>query len=283
MKKQITLLFFSLSMGIFAQDFSGKATYQTKMSFKDFDEKVKSDKNSLLNDDMLKQIKEAMNKGSEKTFFLEFTKEESLYTEEEKLEQPNNTSSNITISFNSSSSGKLYKNLKENYSILESDYFNKTFLIKDTLHVSGWELSTESKQIGNYTAYKATKTVKVKHSFSEEEEEQKTDKSTDLLAMMDKKAPENLVYTAWYTPQIPIANGPDKFGGLPGLILEMHTPNMVYLCSEIILNPKKPIVVKSPKGKTISQKEYDDLMKKRLKEMNTKEGNKTIRFQTISN
>ncbi len=172
--------------------------------------------------------------------------------------------------------GKLYKNLKENYSILENDYFNKTFLIKDTLHISGWKLSTESKQIGNYTAYKATKNVK-------EEEQQKTNNSTNLFTMIDKKISGDSVYTAWYTPQIPIANGPEKFGGLPGLILELHTPNTVYLCSEIILNPKKPIVIKRFKGKTISQKKFEEMAQKRFEEMDTKKEGVIIEHQSIRN
>ena len=260
MKILFTLLTLTLSVGVFAQDFSGKATYQTKMIIKDFEQKAKEgDEKSILNDEFLKQMKDALNKASEKTFFLEFTKEESLYTEEEKLAPPTTGGSNISISFNSSSSGTLYKNLKENYSLLESNYLAKPFLIKDSLHTSGWELSTETKQIGNYTAYKATKTVKAKNIVLEDEKE--NDNSSDLLSMIDKE-PKDLVYTAWYTPQIPIANGPEKFGGLPGLILELHTPNMVYLCSEIVLNPKKAIAIKVPKGKTTSQEEFDKIKKK---------------------
>jgi len=284
MKILFTLLTLTLSVGVFAQDFSGKATYQTKMIIKDFEQKAREgDEKSILNDELLKQMKDALNKASEKTFFLEFTKEESLYTEEEKLAPPTTGSSNISISFSSSSSGTLYKNLKENYSILESNYLDKPFLIKDSLHTSGWELSTDTKQIGNYTAYKATKTVKAKNIALDDEKE--NDNSSDLLSMIDKE-PKDLVYTAWYTPQIPIANGPEKFGGLPGLILELHTPNMVYLCSEIVLNPKKAIAIKAPKGKTTSQEEFDKIMKKRMDEMKksskSKSRNGTTIIQTFS-
>jgi len=81
--------------------------------------------------------------------------------------------------------------------------------------------------------------------------------------MLDKKEPEDWVYVAWYTPEIPISNGPGKFGGLPGLILELHDPKQetVYLCSEIILNPKKPIDIKVPKGKTVSKEEFEKMKK----------------------
>src|SRR5690554_381895 len=278
MKKIFTLLAVSLSIGAFAQEFSGKATYQSKMILKDFNEKA-AENPSKISQDFIEAVKRA----SEKTFILEFTKEESLYTEEEKLAPPTTGSSNISISFNSSSSGTLYKNLKENYSLLESNYLDKPFLIKDSLHTSGWELSTETKQIGNYTAYKATKTVKAKNIVLDDEKED--DNSSNLLSMIDKE-PKDLVYTAWYTPQIPIANGPEKFGGLPGLILELHTPNMVYLCSEVVLNPKKAIAIKAPKGKTTSQEEFDKIMKKRMDEMKksskSKSRNGTTIIQTIS-
>ena len=77
----------------------------------------------------------------------------------------------------------------------------------------------------------------------EEEAESSEEKSSDLLSNI-KPEPKDLVYTAWYAPEIPISNGPETFGGLPGLILELHTPRMVYLCSEVVLNPKKPIKIK---------------------------------------
>jgi len=90
--------------------------------------------------------------------------------------------------------------------------------------------------------------------------------------------PKDLVYIAWYTPEIPIATGPEAYGDLPGLILELHTPSRIYLCEEITLNPKKPIKIKVPKGKIISQKEYDKLIEEKMPQ----QGNGNSSFQTIT-
>src|SRR5690606_16586362 len=261
MKILFTLLALTLSVATFAQDFSGRATYQSKMILKDFNEKVAEDQSKISQDFI-----EAVKRASEKTFILEFTKEESLYTEEQTLELPiaEGKQKNRVI-LTSEDSGTLYKNIKENYFILKNDRFNKINFIKDTLETSGWELLTESKQIGNYTAYKATKTIKREETVQNENRE----KNSNLLEMLDKKDPEDWVYVAWYTPQIPTPNGPGKFGGLPGLILELHDPQQetIYLCSEIVLNPKKHIEIKVPKGKTISKEEFEKMKKEWYEKM----------------
>ncbi|HUH51687.1 MAG TPA: GLPGLI family protein [Flavobacterium sp.] len=274
----LALLLFSFVLG--AQDFSGRAVYQTKMALKDFKtDSEEDDKKPALDAELMAQLKEAMNKASEKTYILDFTKEESLYTEEERLEQPQTGNNRISVSISHSTSGKLYKNLKENYSLLESDYLDKVFLIKDSLYTSGWELGTETKKVGNYTVYKATRTTKAKQLISEEENA--AEKESDFLSLIADE-PIDLVTTAWYTPEIPVANGPETYGGLPGLILELHTANRVYLCSEIVLNPKKPIKIKMPKGKSITQSDYDAMLKERMKNAKkTKSGSVIIETMSI--
>lgn len=257
MKIFFAVLALSLFLPTYAQEFSGRATYQTKMILKDIDSK--NENKPKVSEDFM----EAMKRASEKTFLLEFTRNESFYFEEEKLDLPTAVGKpKINIIIRTKDWSNIYKNLKENFSLLENDMLGKIFLIKDTLHTSGWELSTESKQIGNYTVYKATKTIKPQKYEDEKEEE-----SINFLSMVDSTEPKDLVYTAWYTPQIPIPNGPGKFGGLPGLILELHDEEMVYLCSEIILNPKKPITIKVPKGDSISQEKFDTIREERNKKL----------------
>jgi len=93
---------------------------------------------------------------------------------------------------------------------------------------------------------------------------------------------------AWYTPEIPVGHGPELYGNLPGLILELHEDKMHYVCNKIVLNPSEKIKIVAPKkGKKINQKDFDALMDKKQKEMmeqfkNTRKKGKNGNTFTIS-
>ena len=79
---------------------------------------------------------------------------------------------------------------------------------------------------------------------------------------------ETISITAWYTPQIPVSTGPGNYHGLPGLILEVNDGTETVVCNKIILNPKDDIDISEPKkGKEVTQSEFDEIMKKKMKEM----------------
>ena len=76
------------------------------------------------------------------------------------------------------------------------------------------------------------------------------------------------ITSAWYTPQIPVNNGPEDFYGLPGLILEINDGDLTLVCTKIIINPKEKVEIVEPKkGKEVTQKEFDEIMEKKNKEM----------------
>lgn len=278
MKKIIITSLLLVSMFSNAQNFQGVAVYESKTStaemMKNFGE------NREITPEMQKNIEERMKRMFEKTFILNFDKTASIYKEEEKLDAPGQQGGGRIMSSMIGGGGTQYKNVKEKTYVVDKEFFSKEFLIKDTLTTYKWQMSGETKMIGNYTCFKATAVVKTdatdfrnfRMSGNKEEEKKKKDsiassKKTNFMSDDIEQIKEKTI-TAWYCPEIPINQGPDKYWGLPGLILEVNDGTTVLLCSKIILNSKDKVEIKaSSKGKEVSQQEYDEIVKKKIEEM----------------
>ena len=86
--------------------------------------------------------------------------------------------------------------------------------------------------------------------------------------MSQIEVPKELTVTAWFTPMIPVKNGPAEYGGLPGLILELNIDRLTMLCSKIVLNPTDGIDIKEPtKGKEVSREDFNKIVKEKTEEM----------------
>ncbi len=267
---RITLIVMLVSTRMFAQDFYGMAVYESKTNLRNM--KVES---KDMDDEMTKRLTEMMKKQFEKKYLLNFNKYESVYEEEQKLETPSANSGGFSVRVESSGNGgKTYKNIKEKVQIVEEAFFGKEFLITDSLKIWKWELKNETKKIGNYTCYKAVAIDPVTEEDLKRYEDFKKQQETAKTAFFIMDEPKDRVTTVWYTPEIPIGQGPGGFWGLPGLILEANFDETVILCSKIILNPKDKIEIKKPKkGKKVTKKEYDSLIEKQLEKMKDEKGN----------
>ena len=107
----------------------------------------------------------------------------------------------------------------------------------------------------------------------EEYEKEKVKQETAKTAFFTVSEPKERITTVWYTPEIPVSQGPGDFWGLPGLILEASFDDTIILCSKIVLNPKNKTEIKMPKrGKRVTKKEYDSLMKKQMEKMTNSDG-----------
>ena len=231
-----------------AQDFQGVATYK---SHRKMDLKMDG---MDLDSDMQKQISAQLKKQFQKEFTLVFTKEESVYEQEKSLAAPSpKPSSGIVISV-SSNSDVIYKNIKENRYIVDSEVYGKRFLIKDSIQPRKWELQAETKSIGEYICNKA---------IFKEKYKTKTMTDDGNIETIEK----DRVTTAWYTMQIPVNNGPGNYQGLPGLILEINDGELTLVCSKLVINPKEKIEITEPKkGKEVTQEEFEAIMDKKSKE-----------------
>lgn len=96
-----------------------------------------------------------------------------------------------------------------------------------------WELEEESKELLGYTVYKATCDFRGRH------------------------------YIAWYAPEISISNGPWKFGGLPGFILEVYDSRSHYHYTAVGLRKVSDIPIEINEGNFIKIKREKYLVLKK--------------------
>ena len=257
MKIKIFCALFLMIYSISAQKFSGSATYKTHRK-----SSIELDSTTMAaNPGIQKQLEVQMRKMFQKTYILDFTKSESMFKQKQELDGPKVPKSNgaiIMIGGMAGGTDVLYKNIKEKRMANKTDLMGKIFLIKDNLVSYDWELTGETKNIGNYTCYKAV---------FEKEEESIEIKMIDG-EVKEEKGIKKRTIIAWYTTDIPISNGPKNYGGLPGLILEVNDGNETIMCSELVLNPSKTIDIKEPtKGKQVSREKFSEISLEKTKAM----------------
>lgn len=273
MKRYILIFLLLFSFGINAQNISGQAFYESKTTV---------DMDALgggreMSEEMKKTVAQMMKSALEKTYILTFNKDESIYKEQEKLDAaPMNPGFKMMLS--SYSPGAQYKNLKTGQIVEENEFFGKQFLVTDSIKTLDWQITKESKTIGQYIAFKATAIKKVdpndysmarpKKKDEKENAEVKKDTAQPQDPMDMIEIPEEIEVTAWFTPQIPVSNGPGEYAGLPGLILELNVYRTTLLCSKIVMNPKDSEKIEPPKkGKEVTREEYVKIVKEKTDEI----------------
>ena len=275
MKSLFTFFFAFVTITTFAQkDFQGKATYMSKTTM----DMSRWSRNGQMSEARKKQIAERMKSMLEKTFILTFDKSSSLYKEDAKLAAPT-AGGRSRFGGMMGGNGIKYKNTKDKVALESTEFFGKKFLISDEMEQPKWELGSETKQIGNYTCFRATLLQDVnpldwskmrprKKDDKKKEDTSKKD-STNTVKISDEiEMPKQTLITAWYTPQIPVSNGPGEFWGLPGLILEINSGRTTILCTEIVMNPSEKEAIEAPdKGKKITRKKYTETVTKKMEEM----------------
>ena len=99
-----------------------------------------------------------------------------------------------------------------------------------------WEITSKTKNIGDYKCYQATVTEK-------------------LYSRQGHYYYRDVI--AWFTPEIPLSFGPKHYKGLPGLILQIEAKEYTLTATEIKLNPSEDLKIKGldKNDKVISQEE----------------------------
>jgi GLPGLI family protein len=251
-----------------AQDFQGVAYYSSQSQIKGL---------SITSVDMTPEMKERamekMRKAFEKNYVLIFNKSESTYQQEEKLGSPSLSSGDVQFNSTSNNTSKYYKNLYDKIYISEEDIFGKEFLVTDMLSDFNWMITNEQKQIGGYICKKAQIIIPVSQKDLDEYQEEKKEQEKNKTNFYVVSEPKERMIEAWFSPDIPVSNGPDQYWGLPGLILELHYDGTSILCTKIVLNPKIKFELKAPtKGKKVNRKNFEEISERKLESMKNKDG-----------
>ena len=281
MKNIITLFAISLmSLCLNSQDFQGQAFYktQTAMDLGSWGDRMSAEQK--------KAMKERMKPYLEPVYVLTFDKTKSIYKQEETLDAPGSGGGRGWGRMMAATGGPVYKDVSSKKSLQSTEFMGKKFLISNDEDNIKWVMENEQKMIGNYLCFKATAKVKKPKTMTSawrnaEKDSKKSKENNDSLEKTNNQADSKVekldevvvtaeieTITAWYSPQIPVSHGPAEYGGLPGLILELTNDRTVMLCTKVVMNPEKRIVISEPtKGEFVTKVEFENIVEVKVKEM----------------
>lgn len=133
-----------------------------------------------------------------------------------------------------------YRNVKENKFVEQKDFMGKTFLIKGEPEEKKWKMTGEMREIAGYPCLKA--------------------EYEDSTGVVD----------AWFTMQIPVSIGPETYGQLPGIILELYNPKEKKRLTANKVELKEVLAeefVEPNKGKEVTREEFYEIVREKMKEM----------------
>mgnify|MGYP000859115521 FL=1 len=108
----------------------------------------------------------------------------------------------------------IYKNYPEGCMTVTDGLILQDYRYVDSLHAQTWTMGDSTREVLGYTCQQATADFRGRH------------------------------WTAWFTTDIPVSEGPWKLGGLPGLILEAYDEGQQHVFTAVGLERVKdePII-----------------------------------------
>jgi GLPGLI family protein len=226
----VALTFFCFSVA-FAQN-SGKIAYEEKFNMH---KNLPPDRQEMK--DMIPEYNASM-------FELTFSGDESIYKPQKESEESEVTSNagggQMTMRFGRENR-VVYKNLALDTMIESREFMQKQFLIVGAPTVRKWKIGTKQKEILGHKCMEA--------NF-------RLDSTTAMVV--------------WFTPEIPVSNGPSDYQGLPGLVLgvDINDGIRTITATEIKLDAVDPSEIVAPtKGKEVTSAEFEKIRKEKMQEM----------------
>jgi len=160
-----------------------------------------------------------------------------------------------------SDAGDLYKNLSQSKSIQTSEIGGKSFLITDSIKQQPWKLGTETKQLLGYTCHKATRKIVQASGVMRRMVMGGGGAPTQDTTQIKPQGKEVEV-VAWYADDIISPAGPENYGQLPGVILQLDVDNAttVYTATEVKKSVDSKELTEPKKGKLVTRQEFQKIL-----------------------
>ncbi len=220
MKYIIAILLILSGAGVHAQyTMQGKIEYERKMN-------VYSTIDNMDEDDRrwMEKFRSQMPKYNISYFELYFNTAKTYYKPGKEVEKPKSWVANPPAAEN-----LVFTDLKSKTVKAQKIIYEEKFLIEDTMRKIKWRITDEIRTIADYQCRKA------------------------VGIMMD-----SVYVVAFYTEDIPASGGPEMFGGLPGMIMEVAIPRLytTWIATKVDVNGVKETDFTAPeKGKKTTQAE----------------------------
>lgn len=178
-------------------------------------------------------------------FELKFDENRSFY----KLEKENTDNKYLMWGGKPSETDGVIQDYTHKSVSTKRDVFENTYVIKDSSRNLDWRITDETRDIAGFECRKAV-----------------------------TKICDSVYVVAFYTDQIPVSGGPESFGGLPGMILELAVPRLytTWVATKVELIDPTPAELNPPqKGKQVNWQQLYVELKKGLSDWG-KDGEKRI-------
>ena len=117
----------------------------------------------------------------------------------------------------------------------QREVFENTYIIKDSLRNLDWRITDETRTIAGFECRKAVSRIC-----------------------------DSVYVVAFYTDQIAVSSGPESFGGLPGMILELAVPRLytTWIATKVeLVEPTAAQLNPAQKGKKVNWSELSGELK----------------------
>ena len=241
MKYMLLFVICTLHIELFAQTpfiYKGKVEYEKKTNQHKL---IEDEAENIWYQEMMKTLP----KFTTDHYELIFNSKQSAY----KLIKENPDNKYVLFGSKPSETDIILADLQTGLMSSQKDIFENTYLINDSLHNTNWKITLETREIAGFECRKAI-----------------------------TKICDSVYIVAFYTDQIPVAMGPESFGGLPGLILGLAVPRLytTWFATKLeLIDPNVNQLNSSLKGKKVNRMQVLNEMKKGMKDWG-KEGVKRV-------